>query len=341
MPVKVGVTGAAGRIGSRVVAELMQNKELELVQVNDTDGIDAIVQSLNKVDDLYVERGEGDLLFVGREIKDYITIQGRPIAVTSEENPSDIGWGETGVEIVEECTGKFTSYKDAESHLLGDVKKVIISAPAEGVPSYVMGVNQEKYRSNQDIISNSSCTTKAVGVPIKVLMDNNIKIYALLMDTAHAATNTDKTLEILDNMLIKKTGAAISTSEIIPELEGKMGGFAIRTPITSGAFANLYFVAYGEDLSAAHLNNIIHKAVTDPRYCERIGFIDGEGVSADDLHGRVESGIVVTAQTSSILLPFGPDGKNASLVSIVSGYDNQLAPAVDQVLLTKYIAEKL
>ena len=185
-------------------------------------------------------------------------------------------------------------------------------------------------------------------MPIKVLMDNGIEVYALLMDTVHAATNTQRVLDFgeesatLDNISLVKTGAAIATGEVIRSIEGKMDGFAARVPTSDGSFANLYFVVGCEnELSAIQVNGILESAAVDEKYFGRIAVIDAENVSSKrHVVGRKESSLVISKRTRVLPLPFALPGKKAYLVGLVSGYDNERGPAKDLALLTKHIGER-
>ena len=142
------------------------------------------------------------------------------------------------------------------------------------------------------IIANASCTTKALAVPLKVLMSSGIEIYAVLMDTTHAATNSQRVLQFFDEygalneIQTAKTGAAIATSELIPALERKMDGYALRVPTTDGSFANIYFVAAGEDISVGNLNRILKTASEDPSLLGRLDYFAGEEASSTDIIGN-------------------------------------------------------
>lgn len=233
---KVAINGF-GRIGRLTLrAALQEGTDLDFVAVNDL--VDAkTLAHLFKYDSIHgIYQGE-----VAAKEKSII-IDGKEIRVCSERNPADLPWEEMGVDIVIESTGFFRKKEDAASHLRAGAKKVIITAPARGeVPTIVMGVNEETYNpSTDDIISNASCTTNCLVPMVKVLMDN-FGVKRALMTTIHSYTNDQALLDgphkdlrraraAALSMVPTTTGAAIAVGKVIPELEGKINGLAIRIP---------------------------------------------------------------------------------------------------------------
>lgn len=233
---KVAINGF-GRIGRLTLrAALQEGTDLDFIAVNDL--VDAkTLAHLFKYDSIHgIYQGE----VVAKEKS--IIIDGKEIRVCSERNPADLPWKEMGVDIVIESTGFFRKKEDAASHLRAGAKKVIITAPATGeVPTIVMGVNEETYNpSTDDIISNASCTTNCLVPMVKVLMDN-FGVKRALMTTIHSYTNDQALLDgphkdlrraraAALSMVPTTTGAAIAVGKVIPELEGKINGLAIRIP---------------------------------------------------------------------------------------------------------------
>ncbi|MBI5148872.1 hypothetical protein HZA33_04275, partial [Candidatus Pacearchaeota archaeon] len=256
--------------------------------------------------------------------------------------------------MVEECSGFYGDDKKDKTKCLSQqfldlgVEKVIMSYPADSADiTLVMGANQGIYDSAKHrLISNGSCTTKAMVAPLQLLMDQGIKVDALLMDTAHAATNSQNILESLNQIWTHKTGAAKSVGEVIPSLKGKMDGLAFRVPTTDGSFANMYFVATSdEDLTAESVNKMFREHYKDSKYMGRMGlFEEQDAGTTNDIIGRTENGVIILSKTKVFdlhMTPFTGDlSKKAYLVGLVSGYDNEAAPPKDQVLLTEYIANK-
>jgi glyceraldehyde 3-phosphate dehydrogenase len=340
----VGINGIAGRIGKFAAYEL-EKLGGTIVAVNDLATTDSILDSLSRRDGVH-----GVLDWKVKKIGDQaISINEKPVRVYHERDPANIQWGE-GVNAIDECTGLFTERSAAEKHFAKspNLETIIVSAPGKGMNTYVMGVDHMEYKKDEKVISNASCTTKALAVPIQILLDSGLEIYAILMDTTHAATNTQKPLDFmaeygtLGNIISSKTGAAIATGEVIPQLKGKMDGFAFRVPVQDGSFANFYFVAEAKDLSVAYLNSVFKSAVSDPRYCGRIEVFDGKEIGTPDILGNTASAIVALSKTKSILIPL--PGKNPqnqfALMGIVSGYDNERGPAKDLAMLTQYVLQK-
>lgn len=242
---KVAINGF-GRIGRLTLrAALQEGTDLDFVAVNDL--VDAkTLAHLFKYDSIHgIYQGE-----VAAKEKSII-IDGKEIRVCSERNPADLPWEEMGVDIVIESTGFFRKKEDAASHLKAGAKKVIITAPARGeVPTIVMGVNEETYNpSTDDIISNASCTTNCLVPMVKVLMDN-FGVKRALMTTIHSYTNDQALLDgphkdlrraraAALSMVPTTTGAAIAVGKVIPELEGKINGLAIRIPTPDVSLVDL------------------------------------------------------------------------------------------------------
>lgn len=341
--IRVGINGASGRIGKPLTYELSDIEGIEVIALNDIVGAKALVENYTDRDSTH-----GILPWSVEYISDHlIKINGKKVIVFNEKDPSKIKWGELGVKIVEECTGLYTKSGAAKVHLRDGVERVIVSAPAtgDGLVTLITGVNHELFNPEKhDYISNASCTTKALAAPLAVLLDNDISMHALLMDTTHAATNTQRVLDYgndaatLNQIILEKTGAAVATTEVLPVLKGKMSGFALRVPTTDGSFANLYFVAsYHEELTPEKINNLISEHLSEPKYFGRVGIHKGEKTATKHVLGRKENGVLITSQTRVIPLPFKDNGKNTYLVGIVSGYDNELAPPRDQALLTYFV----
>ncbi len=235
--------GRIGRITLRVA--LGEKTDLDFVAVNDL--VDAkTLAYLFKYDSIHGTY-QGEVKAEG----DSIIIDGKKIKVCSERNPASLPWKEMGVDIVIESTGLFRSKEQAASHLQAGAKKVIISAPAKGaVPTIVMGVNEETYRPAQDdIVSNASCTTNCLVPIVKVLIDN-FGIKHAVMTTIHSYTNDQVLLDAPHkdlrraraaalSMIPTSTGAAVAAGKVIPELEGKIDGLAIRVPTPDVSLVDL------------------------------------------------------------------------------------------------------
>ena len=340
----VGINGLAGRIGKFAAYELTR-LGIPVLAGNDLASTAEIADSLSHRDSVH-----GNLDWKVEQVdENTIRINDTKVRISHKSDPWDIIWGKD-IKVVGECAGPFIEETAAARHYVNnyDLENVIISAPGKGdMKSLVFGVNHTEYVPIDDmIISNASCTTKALAMPMKALLDAGIIIYAVLMDTTHAVTNSSKPADFmsdygaLNNIISAKTGAAIATGDVIPYLKGKMDGFAMRVPTTDGSFANVYFVAEGKDLSVEHINGILKKAETDQRYCGRIVTFNGTEIASPDVIGNTASSVMALKKTKSIPLPF-PGKENPSnataLIGIVSGYDNERGPAKDLALLTQYI----
>ncbi|MDX3074366.1 type I glyceraldehyde-3-phosphate dehydrogenase [Streptomyces sp. MI02-7b] len=245
MTIRVGINGF-GRIGRNFFrAALEQGADIEIVAVNDL-GDTATTAHLLKYDTIL-----GRLKAEVTHTADSITVDGHTIKVLSERNPSDIPWGQLGVDIVIESTGIFTKAADAKKHIEGGAKKVIISAPASDEDiTIVMGVNNDKYdAAKHNIISNASCTTNCVAPMAKVL-DENFGIVKGMMTTVHAYTNDQRILDFphkdlrraraaAENIIPTSTGAAKATALVLPQLKGKLDGIAMRVPVPTGSVTDL------------------------------------------------------------------------------------------------------
>ncbi|MFI6683428.1 type I glyceraldehyde-3-phosphate dehydrogenase [Streptomyces sp. NPDC050485] len=245
MTIRVGINGF-GRIGRNYFRALLeQGADIEIVAVNDL-GDTATTAHLLKYDTIL-----GRLKAEVTHTADTITVDGHTIKVLSERNPADIPWGQLGVDIVIESTGIFTKKADAEKHIAGGAKKVLISAPAKDEDiTIVMGVNQDKYdAANHHVISNASCTTNCVAPMAKVL-DESFGIVKGFMTTVHAYTNDQRILDFphsdlrraraaAENIIPTTTGAAKATALVLPQLKGKLDGMAMRVPVPTGSITDL------------------------------------------------------------------------------------------------------
>jgi glyceraldehyde 3-phosphate dehydrogenase len=269
MAVRVGINGF-GRIGRNLFrAAYEADADLEFVAVNDlTDA--ASLAHLLRYDSILgrfpgeVEAGDGG-----------ITVDGSEIKVLSERDPADLGWGDLGVDVVIESTGLFTKRDDAAKHLAAGAKKVIISAPATDPDVTVaLGVNFEDYDPDEhNIISNASCTTNCLAPMAKVLNDT-VGIERGLMTTIHAYT-ADQRLQDMPhkdlrraraaalNLIPTTTGAAKAVGLVLPELQGKLNGFAVRAPVATGSVVDLTFEA-SRDATAEEVNAAVREAAEGP-----------------------------------------------------------------------------
>ena len=321
--VKVGINGF-GRIGRNFLrAALASNAPIEIVAVNDLTSIDTLAH-LIKYDSI-LGRINQEVTFDDNSL----TIGGKKIRVFAEKDPAALPWGSVGAEIVIESTGRFTKASDAGKHLLGGAKKVVISAPAtdEDV-TLVLGVNDSAYDpAKHKIISNASCTTNCLAPMAKVLHEN-FGIVRGFMTTVHAYTNDQVILDFphkdlrraraaATNIIPTSTGAAKAIGLVLPELKGKLDGYALRVPVPTGSITDLS-VELAKETSAAEVNAAMKKAAEGPlkgilRYTE-------DPIVSTDIVTDPHSSIFDAGITKVI----GNQAKVASWYDNEWGYSNRL-----------------
>lgn len=335
MSVKIGINGF-GRIGRNFFrAALAKGSELEIVAVNDLDSPAALAHLL-KYDTV------GGRLDATVEVDgDTIIVNGKPIKVLAERDPAALPWGELGVELVIESTGRFTKSTDARKHIEAGAKKVIVSAPATGddVATLVLGVNEGTYDASiHDIISNASCTTNCLAPLAKVFMDN-FGIERGLMTTVHAYT-ADQNLQdgphsdwrraraAAANIIPTSTGAAKALGLVIPELVGKLDGYALRVPVITGSITDLTL----ETSSTVTVEqiNAAYKAAAEGPLKGILKYTEDEIVSSD-IQGDPHSSIFDAGLTKVI----------GNTVKVASWYDNEWGYSNRLVDITEYVADRL
>ncbi|WP_432136076.1 MULTISPECIES: type I glyceraldehyde-3-phosphate dehydrogenase [unclassified Streptomyces] len=335
MTIRVGINGF-GRIGRNYFRALLeQGADIEIVAVNDL-GDTATTAHLLKYDTIL-----GRLKQEVTHTEDTITVDGKTIKVLAERNPADIPWGELGVDIVIESTGIFTKKADAEKHIAGGAKKVLISAPAKDEDvTIVMGVNQDKYDpANHHVISNASCTTNCVAPMAKVL-DENFGIVKGLMTTVHAYTNDQRILDFphkdlrraraaAENIIPTTTGAAKATALVLPQLKGKLDGMAMRVPVPTGSVTDLV-LELGREVTKEEVNAAFQKAAE--------GELKGILEYTED---PIVSSDIVNAPASCTFdssLTMVQEGKN---VKVIGWYDNEWGYSNRLVDLTVFVGNQL
>ena len=331
MSVKVGINGF-GRIGRNVVRAALNNPELEFVAVNDLTDTRTLAH-LTKYDSVLGQlpenvRIEGDSIVIGD----------RQIKVFATKDPAELDWSSLGVEVVIESTGRFTKAADAAKHLRGTVKKVIISAPATDEDlTIVLGVNDHSYDpSKHHVISNASCTTNCLAPFAKVLHEN-FGILKGSMTTIHSYTNDQTVLDFPHkdlrraraaalNMIPTSTGAAKAIGLVMPELKGKLDGYAMRVPTPDVSVVDLVAVT-AKKTSSAEVNSALKAAAEGPLK-GILGYTEDPVVSTDMLRNP-NSSIIDSGLTKVI------DG---DLVKVVAWYDNEWGYScrvIDLVLFLK------
>jgi len=316
LAIKVGINGF-GRIGRNVLRASLHDSNLEFVAVNDLTDPKTLAHLL-KYDSVL-----GNLPNKVTAGADSITVDGKIIKVFKEKDPAALPWESVGVQVVIESTGRFTNAEDAKKHLRGPVKKVIISAPAKNEDvTLVLGVNHDKYDpSKHHIISNASCTTNCLAPIVKVINDA-FKIVSGTMTTIHSYTNDQVILDFPHkdlrraraaalSMIPTSTGAAKALKLVIPEMAGKLDGFAVRVPTPNVSVVDL--VALVEKKASKEEVNAALKAASESGPLKGyLGHEENELVSSD-FKGDPRSSIVDSPSTLVV----------GNLVKVVSWYDNE------------------
>ncbi|WP_178987989.1 type I glyceraldehyde-3-phosphate dehydrogenase [Winogradskyella schleiferi] len=242
---KLGINGF-GRIGRIVFRATVKRNDVDVVAINDLLDVEHLAYLL-KYDSVH-GRFDGTV-----EVKDgHLVVDGKTVRVTAERDPKNLKWDEVGADVVAECTGIFTTLETAQYHIDGGAKKVVISAPSKDAPMFVMGVNDNELTADQTIVSNASCTTNCLA-PIAKVIDDNFGLEEGLMTTVHATTATQLTVDgpskkdyrggrsALLNIIPASTGAAKAVGKVIPKLNGKLTGMALRVPTADVSVVDLTF----------------------------------------------------------------------------------------------------
>ena len=316
MATAIGINGF-GRIGRLVFRAATANPAVDVVAINDP-FIDLEYMSYMLRYDTVHGRFDGEVEIKG----DKLVVNGKEITVFQSMNPAEIAWGSAGVHTVVESTGVFTTIEKASAHIAGGAKKVVISAPSPDAPMFVMGVNQNEYTSDMDVVSNASCTTNCLA-PIAKVLDDTYGIERGLMTTVHAATATQKTVDgpskkdwrggraAFANIIPSSTGAAKAVGKVIPKLNGKLTGMAFRVPTTDVSVVDLTVVLKTattyEDIKATM------KAASEGAFKGVLGYTDEAVVSSDFIGETCTS--IFDADAGIQLDP--------TFVKVVSWYDNE------------------
>lgn len=335
MTVRVGINGF-GRIGRGFFrAAREKGADVEIVAINDlTDN--ATLAHLLKYDSVMGRLGTG----VTHDDSS-ITVDGKRIAVSAEPDPTKIPWKDADVDVVVECTGFFTDGDKAKAHFEGGVKKVVLSAPGKNIDgTFVVGVNDSTYDPEKhNIISNASCTTNCLAPMAKVL-EEEFGIERGLMTTIHAYTGDQRLVDAPHsdlrraraaaiNMVPTSTGAAKAVSLVLPDLEGKLDGFAIRVPVPTGSATDLTFTAK-KPVSVEAVNAAIEKAAADGPLKGVLAYSE-EPLVSTDIVGDAHSSIFDSGLTRVI----------GDQVKVVSWYDNEWGYSNRLVDLTELVGSKL
>jgi glyceraldehyde 3-phosphate dehydrogenase len=318
MTVKIAINGF-GRIGRNVLRAVIESheKEIKVVAINDSGPLKTNVHLL-KYDSVH-GRLNSDIKIIN---DDTFEVNGMKIKKLSNRNPEELEWGKLGVDIVLECTGKFNNKADAMKHIQSGAKKVLISAPAKKADiTSVYGVNQNQINKDHIIISNASCTTNALA-PLAAVLHKTIGIDSAFMTTIHAYTGDQPTLDrnhkdlyrarsAAQSIIPTTTGAAKAVGEVIPDLNGKIDGVAMRVPTPNVSVIDLNFVA-SRDTTIEEINNMFSYASEND--FKKIIRVTSEQVVSIDINHDEHSAILALDQTKLINKRFG---------RIMAWYDNE------------------
>jgi glyceraldehyde 3-phosphate dehydrogenase (phosphorylating) len=334
MPIKVGINGF-GRIGRNIVRTAIGNKDIQFVAVNDITDAKTLAHLL-KYDSVL-----GNLTNTITHTNDSISIDGNSFKVFKVKDPAELDWASVGAQIVVESTGLFTKGPEARKHLRGPVKKVIISAPAEDPDAtFVLGVNDKLYDpAKHHVVSNASCTTNCLAPVAKVLQDT-FGIQAGTMTTIHSYTNDQKLLDLPHkdlrraraaalSMIPSSTGAAKALHLVIPELKGKLDGYAMRVPTPNVSVVDL--TVFVEKPATKDSVNAAMKAAANGPMKGILAYTEDELVSID-FRGNDNSSIVDAGYTKVV---------GDKCVKVLAWYDNEWGYSCRVRDLIKLLASKL
>ncbi|MHA7137989.1 type I glyceraldehyde-3-phosphate dehydrogenase [Rossellomorea arthrocnemi] len=333
MATKIGINGF-GRIGRNVFRAALKNNDVEVVAVNDLTDANMLAHLLQ------YDTVHGTLQEKVTVDGDYLVVGGKKVKVLAERDPAQLGWGDLGVDIVVESTGRFTKRADAAKHIEAGAKKVIISAPASDEDiTVVMGVNEDKYdAASHDVISNASCTTNCLAPFAKVLNDN-FGIKRGMMTTIHSYTNDQQILDLphkdyrraraaAENMIPTTTGAAKAVSLVLPELKGKLNGGAVRVPTPNVSLVDLV-AELDKNVTAEDVNAALKEAAEGD--LKGILAYSEEPLVSTDYNGSPASSTIDALSTMVL---------EDNMVKVISWYDNESGYSNRVVDLAGFIASK-
>ena len=333
MSIKIGINGF-GRIGRLVTRAAIEKSEVQIVAINDPFIDLEYMVYMFKYDSTHGPF-KGTVAVQDKKL----VINNLSISIYNEKDPALIPWQSNGVEYVVESTGVFTTVEKASAHLKGGAKHVVISAPSADAPMFVMGVNEEKYKSSMKVVSNASCTTNCLA-PIAKVVHDNFGIVEGLMTTVHSYTATQKTVDgpsakswrdgrgAAQNIIPASTGAAKAVGKVIPELNGKLTGMAFRVPTPNVSVVDLT-VRIKNPASYDAIKSCIKKA-SEGSMKGILGYTQDKVVSTD-FNGDPRSSIFDADAGIEL---------NENFVKLISWYDNEFGYSRRVVDLIRYMASK-
>lgn len=332
---KIAINGF-GRIGRLVFRLMEEDNFFDVVAINDTSSSEELAYLLKY--DTSHRRYEKDITFD----ENNIIVNGRKIKTFKELDPSNLPWQELGVDLVFECTGKFTKKEDAMKHILAGAKKVLISAPGKGeMKTIVYNVNDDILDGSENVVSAASCTTNCLAPVLKVINDN-FNIERGFMTTIHAYTNDQATLDVSHKKGIKErrgrasamniiptsTGAASAIGKVIPELEGKLSGGAIRVPVPDGSLVDLSLELTEkvtiEEINSTFVNNANETLV-----------VTDDPIVSSDVIGT-KSGAIVDLSLTKVI-----ESEGKQMVKVIAWYDNEMGYSAQMVRTAKKLLSSI
>ncbi len=326
---KIGINGF-GRIGRIVLRAILEREDVEVVAINDLLEASHLAY-LFEYDSVH-GRFKGDVSVVDG----FLVINGKRIRITAERDPSQINWGEVGVDVVAECTGIFTTIQQVNAHLAAGAKKVVISAPSADAPMFVMGVNHLEVKPTDTIVSNASCTTNCLA-PLAKVLEDRFGIVEALMTTVHATTSNQFTVDspsrknfrlgrsALTNIIPSSTGAAKAVGKVIPTLAGKLTGMSFRVPTADVSVVDLT-VKLKRETTYEAIKTVFREAAAGPLK-GILAYTEDEVVSQDfvgDKHTCIfDAGAGIAL--------------NATFFKLIAWYDNEVGYSNKLIDLAQYI----
>ena len=341
MAIKIAINGF-GRIGRLAFRRCVESGKFEVVAINDL--VEAKTLAYLLKHDTTHGGWMQDKIGYDAE-KNAIIFDGKEIPILNKKDPKELEWSKYGVDIVLECTGRFKGKADAQVHIDNGAKGVVISAPSDkDTPTFVYGVNTDKLTKDMKVISGASCTTNCLAPVLKVIEDK-WGIDAGYMTTVHAYTNDQTILDLAKgdlrrgragaaNVVPTSTGAAKAIGLVIPSLNGRMNGGAIRVPVPDGSLVDLSLVLKTKGVTADEINAAM-KAASEKELKDVLGYTEEEIVSSDII--GITEGSYFDATGTKILK--SPDG--TELVKVISWYDNEYSYTCQYVRLAEVMAKVL
>ena len=332
--IRVAINGF-GRIGRNTLKAGWNNNNIKFVAVNDLTE-PKILAHLLKYDSVF-GRWDKEVKATDKEL----VIAGKKIPVYSTKDPAELPWEKLDIDVVIESTGFFTNKKDASKHLKSGAKKVVISAPAKNTPTFLMGVNHKKYKANQHVVNNASCTTNSIA-PVAQIIDEAFGVKKAMMTTIHSVTAGQSTVDnvpkppkndlrrsrsALVNMIPTTTGAAKATAKAIPKLKNKFDGVAVRVPTIDVSLSDFTFVVR-KKTSVEEVNKALKKAARLARWKGVFDVTEDPVVSTDFIQCPLSS-VADLGMTRVV------DG---DLVKVMAWYDNEWGYSVHLVQMVENVA---